>query len=148
MNYGTLSKLRLALTSAADKRTTEYHDLIGIDQIGENVADDIVNFFEDETNLKMLSDLENQLDIKNYESSIIEPTKVTGKIIVFTGTLEKMGRAEAKSLAENLGAKVVGSVSNKTDFVVVGGEAGSKATKAEKLGVTILTEEEWFKLIT
>ena len=148
MNYGTLSKLRLALTSAADKRTTEYHDLIGIDQIGENVADDIVNFFQDDTNLKMLSDLENQLDITNYESSIIESTKVTGKIIVFTGALEKMGRAEAKSLAESLGAKVVGSVSNKTDFVVVGGEAGSKATKAEKLGVTILTEEEWFKLIT
>jgi len=98
--------------------------------------------------LKMLSDLENELDITNYESSIIESTKVTGKIIVFTGALEKMGRAEAKSLAESLGAKVVGSVSNKTDFVVVGGEAGSKATKAEKLGVTILTEEEWFKLIT
>ena len=148
MNYGTLPKLRLALISAADKRSTEYHDLISIDQIGENVADDIVNFFQDETNLKMLSDLENQLDIANYESSIIESTKVTGKIIVFTGALEKMGRAEAKSLAESLGAKVVGSVSNKTDFVVVGGEAGSKATKAEKLGVTILTEEEWFKLIT
>ena len=96
----------------------------------------------------MLSDLENQLDITNYESSITESTKVTGKIIVFTGALEKMGRAEAKSLAENMGAKVVGSVSNKTDFIVVGGEAGSKATKAEKLGVTILTEEEWFKLIT
>ena len=148
MNYGTLSKLRLALTSAADKRTTEYHDLIGIDQIGENVADDIVNFFQDEANLKMLSDLENQLDITNYKASIGEPTKVTGKTIVFTGTLEKMGRAEAKALAESLGAKVVGSVSNKTDFVVAGGEAGSKATKAEKLGVTILTEEEWLKLIT
>jgi len=148
MNYVTLSKLRSALISAADKRSTEYHDLISIDQIGENVADDIVNFFQDKTNLSMLSDLENQLDITNYAALIIEPTKVTGKVIVFTGTLEKMGRAEAKSLAESLGAKVVGSVSNKTDFVVAGGEAGSKATKAEKLGVTILTEEEWLKLIT
>ena len=147
MNYGTLPKLRSVLISAADKRSTEYHDLISIDQIGENVADDIINFFQDEANLKMLSDLENQLDITNYEASIVEPTKVTGKVIVFTGTLEKMGRAEAKSIAESLGAKVVGSVSNKTDFVVAGGEAGSKATKAEKLGVTILTEEEWLKLI-
>ncbi len=148
MNYRTLPKLRSALITAADKLSTEYHDLISIDQIGENVADDIISFFQDTTNLTMLSDLENQLDITNYASLIIEPTKVTGKVIVFTGTLEKMGRAEAKSLAESLGAKVVGSVSNKTDFVVAGGEAGSKATKAEKLGVTILTEEEWLKLIT
>ena len=132
---------------AADKQATDYHDLVGIDQIGESVADDLINFFADESNLEILSDIENELYIINYEESIIEPTKISGKTIVFTGTLEKMGRAEAKSLAENLGAKVVGSVSSKTDFVVVGEEAGSKAAKAEKLGVTVLTEDKWLELI-
>jgi DNA ligase (NAD+) len=147
MNYGTVAILRLALMKAADKQATDYHDLVGIDQIGESVADDLINFFADESNLEILSDIENELYIINYEESIIEPTKISGKTIVFTGTLEKMGRAEAKSLAENLGAKVVGSVSIKTDFVVVGEEAGSKAAKAEKLGITILTEDKWLELI-
>ena len=146
-NYGTLAILRLALMKAADKQTTEYHDLVSIDQIGESVADDLINFFADENNLEILSDIENETYIRNYEESIIEPTKISGKTIVFTGTLEKMGRVEAKSLAENLGAKVVGSVSSKTDFVVVGEEAGSKAAKAEKLGITILTEDKWLELI-
>jgi DNA ligase (NAD+) len=147
MNYGTVAILRLALMKAADKQATDYHDLVGIDQIGESVADDLINFFADESNLEILSDIEKELYIINYEESIIEPTKISGKTIVFTGTLEKMGRAEAKSLAENLGAKVVGSVSIKTDFVVVGEEAGSKAAKAEKLGITILTEDKWLELI-
>ena len=147
MNFGTLAKLRLTLINAVDKQSTEYHDLVSIDQIGESVADDLVIFFKDEINLEILFDIENQLDITNYEETILETTKITGKTIVFSGTLEKMGRAEAKSLAESLGAKVVGSVSSKTDFVVVGGEAGSKAAKAKELDVTILTEDEWLELI-
>jgi DNA ligase (NAD+) len=147
MNYRTLAILRLALMKAADKHTTDYHDLVSINQIGESVADDLINFFGDESNLEILSDIENELDVINSEESSIEPTKISGKTIVFTGTLEKMGRAEAKSLAENLGAKVVGSVSSKTDFVVVGEEAGSKAAKAEKLGIPILTEDKWLELI-
>lgn len=147
MNFGTLAKLRLTLINAVDKQSTEYHDLVSIDQIGESVADDLVIFFKDEINLEILFDIENQLDITNYEETILETTKITGKTIVFSGTLEKMGRAEAKSVAESLGAKVVGSVSSKTDFVVVGGEAGSKAAKAKELDVTILTEDEWLELI-
>jgi DNA ligase (NAD+) len=67
--------------------------------------------------------------------------------VVFTGTLETMGRAEAKARAESLGAKVAGSVSKKTDYVVVGADAGSKAAKARELGVATLSEEEWAKLI-
>ena len=72
---------------------------------------------------------------------------ITDKTVVFTGTLEKMTRGEAKALAERLGAKVAGSVSKKTDYVVAGADAGSKLTKAREVGVTVLTEDEWLKLV-
>jgi DNA ligase (NAD+) len=73
-------------------------------------------------------------------------TPISGKTVVFTGTLERMTRAEAKARAENLGAKVSGSVSKKTDYVVAGPGAGSKAKKAAELGVTLLSEDEWLAL--
>ena len=71
---------------------------------------------------------------------------VAGKTVVFTGSLETMSRGEAKAKAENLGAKVAGSVSKKTDFVVIGADAGSKARRAQVLGVTCLSEQEWLDL--
>ena len=86
----------------------------------------------------------------NCESSNRKPTATdspfAGKTVVFTGTLATMGRGEAKARAEALGAKVAGSVSKKTDYVVVGADAGSKARKAEDLGVATLTEEEWLEM--
>ena len=83
----------------------------------------------------------NYIDTANYDSPI------AGKTVVFTGTLEKMARAEAKAQAQSLGAKVAGSVSKNTDYVVMGADAGSKATKAKELGVTILSEDEYLELI-
>ena len=95
----------------------------------------------------MVLDLEKELKIldaftKNSDSPL------SGKSVIFTGTLEKMTRAEAKKKAEDLGMKVVGSISAKTDFVVAGSEAGSKLKKARELSLKILNEEEWLELIS
>jgi DNA ligase (NAD+) len=95
-------------------------------------------------------DLEKYLIIADFtkqKNQIKTESKYYNKSIIFTGTLEKMSRAEAKKIAEEIGFKVVGSVSNKTDYLVFGSEAGSKLKKAKELNITILNEEEWLKLI-
>ena len=97
-------------------------------------------------NVKALGELLRQIEVKPAE----QPRKsspVSDKTVVFTGSLTKFTRDEAKAMAERLGAKVAGSVSKKTDYVVAGEEAGSKLTKARELGVAVLTEDEWLKLI-
>jgi DNA ligase (NAD+) len=94
----------------------------------------------------MLARLEKELTIEDAEL-VATDSKVAGKTVVFTGTLERMTRPEAKSRAEALGAKVAGSVSAKTDFVVAGADAGSKLKKATELGVKVLSEDEWLEII-
>ena len=88
-----------------------------------------------------------QLDVADFEAPDETDSPVAGKTIVFTGSLERMSRGEAKAKAEALGAKVAGSVSKKTDYVVVGADAGSKAKKAAELGVDVLSEDEWRAMI-
>ena len=107
----------------------------------------MLDFFCDERNLKMVLDLEKELQIEDAIQKNSD-SKLAGKSIIFTGTLEKMSRAEAKKRAEDLGMKVVGSVSNKTDFVVAGSDAGSKLKKAAELGLRVLNEAEWMEIIT
>ena len=95
----------------------------------------------------MLDDLASELEIEDIAAPEAADSEIAGKTVVFTGTLETMTRGEAKAKAEAMGAKVSGSVSKKTDYVVVGADAGSKAKKAAELGVTVLSEEDWRALI-
>ena len=136
-----------AMILAQNQESDSYQELVNIDGIGASVAQEIIDFFSQPENLQILEDLGQYVRIQPYLESGISDSPIAGKIIVFTGKLETLGRNEAKSQAEQLGAKVAGSVSRKTDFVVAGTEAGSKLKKAEELGLEIISEEEWKKLI-
>lgn len=125
----------------------EYRDeLISIDDVGPKVADDVLRFFAIDKHNTLLDALASILDIQPQETIATSDSPVAGKIVVFTGTLEKMTRDEAKARAETLGAKVSSSISGKTDYLIAGAEAGSKLKKAQELGVTVLTEDEWLAL--
>lgn len=126
-----------------------YGRLCNVPDIGVTTADAVVNFFSDKRNVEVVEDLVEQLEIQPMakRATAGEGAKLAGKTVVFTGSLEKMTRDGAKEQAEALGAKVAGSVSKKTDYVVVGADAGSKAKKAEELGVKMLTEQEWLDLV-
>ncbi|GBF25233.1 DNA ligase [bacterium MnTg02] len=145
-SYGTAEALQEALDTAADKESDAYAELVNIDGIGEVVGEAIVEFFAEAHNQEAVAALLEQVTPDAYE---VEETDspVAGKTVVFTGTLEQVTRSEAKALAERLGAKVAGSVSKKTDYVVAGPGAGSKRKKAEELGVMILSEAEWLELV-
>ncbi|MEZ5852142.1 MAG: NAD-dependent DNA ligase LigA [Hyphomicrobiaceae bacterium] len=122
-------------------------ELAALDGIGEVVTLSLIDFFSEPHNQTALVDLLEQVDPQPVERPVTQQSSVTGKTVVFTGTLERMGRNEAKAQAERLGAKVAGSVSKKTDYVIAGADAGSKLTKAQELGVTVLTEDEWLALV-
>jgi DNA ligase (NAD+) len=143
--YETLAALRQALGEARERDSDAFAELLDIDGIGAAAANAIVDFHAEAHNAEVLDALEAALDIQPFEAPAAT-SPVSGKTVVFTGTLAKMSRAEAKARAEALDAKVSGSVSKKTDYVVAGEEAGSKLKKAQELGVTVLSEEEWLVL--
>ena len=145
--YGNLDVFIDAAIKAQDQENEAYVEMVNIDGIGETGILAITGFFGEERNQKAISDLQNQVKVTAYEAKNIE-SLVSGKTVVFTGTLESMSRNEAKDMAERLGAKVAGSVSKKTDYLVAGPGAGSKLKKAQDLGVKTLTEEEWRKLVS
>jgi len=146
--YGNLDGLQEAMEAAQDRESEAFADLLAIEDVGPSVADDLIGFFAEDHNKEILNELRSELDIQPFEKPDQVDSAVSGKTVVFTGTLEKMTRAEAKSRAESLGAKVAGSVSKKTDYVVAGEDAGSKLKKAKELGVDVLTEDEWLELIS
>ncbi|NQU72670.1 MAG: NAD-dependent DNA ligase LigA [Rhodospirillales bacterium] len=145
-HYGDLPSWRAAMDRAQPREGDDYDDLTAIDGIGPVVATDILDFFAEGHNVDLLIDLGKVLNIEALEAPAGE-SPVSGKTVVFTGSLVTMTRAEAKARAESLGAKVAGSVSKKTDYVIIGADAGSKAKKAQDLGVAILTEDQWRDLV-
>jgi len=121
-------------------------DMDALDQIGDTVIDSLAAYFGEKHNLRIIERLTAQVHIRVAERPRTD-SPVAGKTVVFTGALEKMTREEAKAMAERLGAKVAGSVSKKTNYVVAGPGAGTKLDNAKKLGVTVMDEAGWLKLV-
>ncbi|MDP2206752.1 MAG: NAD-dependent DNA ligase LigA [Alphaproteobacteria bacterium] len=147
LHYETLPRLRTDMQAAMDGDSAAFLNLIAIDDIGPAVARDIVSFFNDPQQMAAVDDLCAELDIQPYVRLQTSESPVTGKTVVFTGKLARLGREEAKAQAEALGAKVAGSVSKNTDYLVAGEDAGSKMKKAAELGVMVLSEDDWLALI-
>jgi DNA ligase (NAD+) len=145
--YGSWDNLQEMLQAAQDHADPAYADLIAIESIGMAMADDLLRFFAQEHNRNELATLSQAMTITPYVADIAANAFLSGKSVVFTGTLEKMTRAEAKATAERLGAKVAGSVSKKTDYLVAGSSAGSKLKEATALGVKTLNEDEWLEML-
>ena len=145
--YGSYEAFETGLKEASSGEGEGWNELNAIEGIGEIVARALVEFYKEPRNLKVISDLLEQVTVLPAEQSTTSGSPVAGKTVVFTGSLEKFTRDEAKARAESLGAKVAGSVSKKTDYVVAGPGAGSKLDKARELGVEVMTEDEWLALI-
>jgi DNA ligase (NAD+) len=144
-HYGSFDAFAETATAAADRQSEAWADLINISGIGEVVAEAIVQFFDEQHNREEIGRLLGEVAPEPAEQVAAE-SPVAGKTIVFTGSLERMTRDEAKAVAERLGARVSGSVSAKTDLVVAGPGAGSKLNKARALGVEVIDEDEWLTL--
>jgi DNA ligase (NAD+) len=144
--YGSWDALHDACRKLADRDEETRQEMDALDQIGDTVIDSLRDYFAEAHNRRRIERLAAQVRIADAEKPRADST-VAGKTVVFTGSLEQMTRDEAKASAERLGAKVAGSVSKKTDYVVAGPGAGSKLSKAREFGVAILTEDEWVKLI-
>ena len=144
--YGTWEAFEAAMREAKVGSGPAWEALLDIDGVGAVMAESVVTTFHQEAERASIDRLAAHLFVQPAERPAVDGSPVAGKTIVFTGTLEKMTRAEAKARAEALGAKVAGSVSAKTDLVVAGPGAGSKARKAEELGIETIDEDAWLAL--
>ncbi len=145
--YGTYEAFAKAMQDAAELSGDAWDDLNNIEGIGEVMARAIVEFFKEPRNVEVITRLREEVTPQEAEQIAASNSVVAGKTVVFTGSLEKFTRDEAKARAESLGAKVAGSVSKKTDYVVAGPGAGSKLDKARELGVQVMDEDEWLAFI-
>ncbi|MDU0306414.1 NAD-dependent DNA ligase LigA [Rhizobium sp. 10PS4] len=147
-SYGTYAAFETAMREAEALSGDAWSDLNAIEGIGEVVARAIVEFYKEPRNVEVITRLLEEVTPEEAEQPKTAGSPVAGKTVVFTGSLEKFTRDEAKARAESLGAKVAGSVSKKTDIVVAGPGAGSKLDKARELGVQTMDEDEWLALIS
>jgi DNA ligase (NAD+) len=145
-HYGSFQNWRRQMLAATGPGSEERQQLESIVGIGPSIAEELADFFAEERNVHTVDELAHKLRIEDAAHAEAAASVLAGKTVVFTGTLETMTRPEAKARAEALGAKVTDSVSRKTDLVVVGLEAGSKARRAGELGVRTVTETEWREL--
>ncbi|MBC2885926.1 NAD-dependent DNA ligase LigA [Ochrobactrum sp. CM-21-5] len=131
----------------SDKGNEAWQDLIAVEGIGSIVAEAVVDFYGEPHNREVLAALLAEVTPQNEAARASTGSPVEGKTVVFTGSLERMSRDEAKAMAERYGAKTAGSVSKKTDLVVAGPGAGSKLAKATELGIEVIDEDAWFTLV-
>ena len=147
MNYANFRNTFLEISKLARidiENNSNYLELVAIDGLGRKMIEAIIEYFQNDLSLEMLFSLEKELEITDIKEV---KSEFSNKTIIFTGTLNSMSRSEAKSLAEKFGFKVVGSISKKTDFVVVGENSGSKLKKAQELNLKIINENDWNQLL-
>ena len=145
--YGSWQVFHDACLKIAKRDAEAAADMDALDQIGDTVIEAVKAYFGESHNRGIVERLKEQVEVLDAEKPKTD-SAIAGKTVVFTGSLEKMTREEAKAQAERLGAKAAGSVSKKTDYVIAGPGAGSKLAEAKKHGVKVLTEDEWLKLIS
>lgn len=141
-NYGSWNHFYETMRSPESFET-----LTHIEGIGPVMAQFITDFFQEKHNQKLLEELTKLIIIKDYRAPVEKQTPLTGKTVIFTGTLETMTRSEAKAKAQAAGAKVVSAVSAKTDYVIAGAEAGNKLTQAKNLNIALLTEKDFKQML-
>ena len=146
INFDSLELLMKAFLSANDINSTHYEDILEIDHLGKISINEIIKYFNQEENYILVSKLLTKIKPKPVKL-ILKSSVLSGKTVVFTGKLLKLSRSEAKYNAEKFGLKVSTSISNNTDFLVVGDNPGSKVKKASDIGVSIISEENWISLI-
>jgi DNA ligase (NAD+) len=147
-SYGDPQTWLAAMQAAAQSPESEaYQKLISIPGIGMVVSEEILDFLQEPRNVFLMQDLLKELTVKSVAIPKKIESAISGKTIVFTGTMESMGREEAKRRALELGAKVVNTITGNVDFVVAGAEAGSKLDKARAKGIRVIGEQEWLGMI-
>jgi DNA ligase (NAD+) len=139
--------LRATCLEAASAGGGVHEVFPSVNGLGDTVWEALRDFFDNARNVEVLDQLLKQVTPRDYVVNVSADSVVAGKTVVFTGSLEKMSRSEAKAMAERLGAKVASSVSAKTDILIAGPGAGSKLKSAEALGVEVITEDEWFERV-